>query len=127
MGTGKALLCVGCLSLLVGCGSGTNSASSGSGATGSSSDYAAPTQTIFMGDVITQDWPLATSAAYDIPLSNGTASGFDRYASVCVSGCTPAALQMDAPGMKTCSAAGYDVFTVAWKPSVSSALASLCR
>jgi hypothetical protein len=32
-----------------------------------------------------------------------------------------------APGMNTCRAAGYDVFTVAWKPSVSRAVASLCK
>jgi len=99
MGAGKGLLCGVCLTLFAGCGAGTSSTSTPT-STAPISDYASPAQTIFMGDIITQDWPLATGAAYDISLSNGTASGFDRYADECVSGCTPAALQTDAPGMK---------------------------
>jgi len=92
----KTLLCGVCVVLLAGCGSKT----SNSTGTGGNGGYVAPAQTIFLGDVITQYWPLATSAAFDISVSNGTAFDFEEFAGKCESGCTPSALQADAPGMK---------------------------
>jgi len=99
MSIGRALLCGICVSL-VGCGAGTSSTTAAI-PSAPTSDYASLAQTIFMGDVVTQYWPSATSAAHLVLVSNGTAFDFEEtYGSECISGCAPAALQTDAPGMK---------------------------
>jgi hypothetical protein len=56
-----------------------------------------------MGDAITQNWPLASSASQSqttIIVTTGTALNFAQFADNCVSGCTPNALQTEAPSNK---------------------------
>lgn len=86
---------------LSGCSAGTSSSTqSGSG---SGSDYVALNQTIFMGDNITQNWPLASTSPQNnttITIANGTAFNFAQFADKCVSGCSPSELQQAAPNNK---------------------------
>ena len=56
-----------------------------------------------MGDNITQNWPLASTLPQEsttITIANGTAFDFTEFASKCVSGCTPYALQTEAASNK---------------------------
>jgi hypothetical protein len=91
------LLMLSCL-YLTGCGSGGTSATSSK--TGSTSDYVALNQTIFMGDAITMRWPLASSAAGSIVIAEGKSFAFEVFADKCVAGCSPSELQQVAPGKK---------------------------
>jgi len=88
---------------LFGCSGGTSSSTQvGSGGSGAS-DYVALNQTIFMGDNITQNWPLASiqpQSNTTITIAQGTAFDFAQYAEKCDSGCTPYALQVEAPSSK---------------------------
>lgn len=93
----KNLLLMLCCLCLAGCGSGGSSATSSK--TGSTSDYVALNQTIFMGDAVTMRWPLASSAADSIVIAEGKSSDFEVFADKC-SGCNPSELQLIAPGKK---------------------------
>jgi hypothetical protein len=96
------ILGVAALCILAGCSSGApGSAKTGAG--GTSGDYVALNQTIFMGDNITQNWPLASNTPQEnttITIADGIASDFTQYASECVSGCSPSELQQAAPNSK---------------------------
>jgi len=89
--------------LAVGCSSGTSMSPPASSPPTKPGDYVALSQTIFMGDNITQNWPLASTSPQEnttIIISQGTSSSFTQYADKCVSGCTPNALQNEAPTNK---------------------------
>jgi hypothetical protein len=89
------------LCALAGCSSGMSGGSAAkTGTGGTSSDYVALSQTIFMGDVITQNWPQAASPATAITITEGAAGDFGKFDSKCVTGCSPSALQIAAPNNK---------------------------
>jgi hypothetical protein len=67
------------ISLLAGCSAETSTPStSQSGGSGTKSDYVALSQTIFMGDNVTQSWPLAATPSDVITVASGVAFSFDQ-------------------------------------------------